>query len=118
MPLVTRVPNYLHLEATHAALRATGSLPSSRTSEEEVSSVGARGGDAEPPRETSHLWQRAARAFRLMDVAEGRPDPALTRRIAAGLLDEISGSLDGIRDHEQRTSLERAVSAIRRALMA
>lgn len=71
-------------------------------------------GDERPV--SSELWSRVERAFRLMDVAPSRPDPALTRRIAEGLLDEVIDRLSAVEDPVQRSALGRAVGVTRREL--
>lgn len=76
-----------------------------------------RGRGDEPPAPTE-LWSRVERAFRLMDVAPSRPDPALTRRIADGLLDEVLHRLADVEVAEERAALERAVRVTRRELQA
>lgn len=70
----------------------------------------------EPAPVPAALWGRVERAFRLMDVADSRPDPSLTRRIAQGLLDEVDARLATVDDAEERHSLGRAVAVIRREL--
>lgn len=74
-----------------------------------------RSGEDGPP-EPARLWARVERAFRLMDVAPGRPDPALTRRIAGGLLDEVADRLSSIADPDEAQALERAVEVVRNEL--
>lgn len=71
---------------------------------------------SEPTPVPAELWGRVERAFRLMDVADSRPDPSLTRRIAQGLLDEVDTRLSTVDDAEERRSLGRAVSVVRREL--
>ena len=71
----------------------------------------------ESPPAPSELWERVERAFRLMDVADERPDPALTRRIASALVDEVLARLDTVDDPEERRALERAVRIVRRELV-
>lgn len=73
-------------------------------------------GRSDTPPAPAALWSRVERAFRLMDVAPGRPDPALTRRIAEGLLDEVMHRLPGIAVVEERAALERAVQVTRHEL--
>lgn len=74
-----------------------------------------RHGDPAP--EPTELWERVERAFRLMDVADERPDPALTRRIASALLDEVLARIETVDDAEERRALERAVRIVRRELV-
>lgn len=76
-----------------------------------------RGRGEEPPG-PAELWSRVERAFRLMDVASSRPDPALTRRIAGALLDEVLQRLPDVEDPEERAALDRAVGVTRRELRA
>lgn len=74
-------------------------------------------GRGESPPAPSELWERVERAFRLMDVADERPDPALTRRIASALVAEVLARLDTVADPEERRALERAVRIVRRELV-
>ena len=73
-------------------------------------------GRRDDPPGPAELWGRVERAFRLMDVAPGRPDPALTRAIADGLLDEVLHRLTGVADEDERAALRRAVGITRREL--
>lgn len=73
----------------------------------------ARGrGDLDADR-TSLLWARVERAFRLLEVADDRPDPALTRAVAGSLLDEVEGRLADVSDEACRVELARAVQVVR-----
>jgi hypothetical protein len=62
---------------------------------------------------TALLWARVERAFRLLEVADQRPDPTLTRTIAGSLLDEVERLIGHVRDEECRTALARAVQVVR-----
>lgn len=72
----------------------------------------------EPPPGPGEIWTRVERAFRLMDVADSRPDPALTRRIAGALLDEVVERLRTVEDPAERDALARAVDIVRGELVA
>lgn len=74
-------------------------------------------GRGESAPQAFELWARVERAFRLFDVAPSRPDPALTRRIATALLDEVDDRLSAVGDREVRVALARAVEVVRGELV-
>lgn len=81
-----------------------------RARRHDVSAHGHSDSDADL---TSLLWARVERAFRLLEVADQRPDPTLTRTVAGSLLDEVERLLGHVRDEECRTALARAVQVVR-----
>lgn len=72
-------------------------------------------GGEDPSLDVTALWERVERAFRLLDVADGRPDPALTRLVAMALLDEVEACLPELGDADARAALARAVGVVRGA---
>lgn len=74
--------------------------------------------DVERTPDTSEMWERVERAFRLLDVADQRPDPGLTRLVAASLLDEVASRLAGVGGEADRSALERAVRVVREQISA